>query len=117
MSHSSGTEEEYDELTQLLEDIATYRRDVLTVLNNEKEAKKKKEEEDKKRAEEMRTAAMETLSSRCIPPSSWHSDAYFHNMYTCLRLQKENARKKHQETPQLYPMTLMMKRRMSFHQV
>ena len=38
----SGTEEEYDELTQLLEDIFTYRRDVLAALSKEKEEKKKK---------------------------------------------------------------------------
>lgn len=61
--HSSGTEE-YDKLTQLLEDIHTCRRDVLTILDKDKE-EKKKEMEDKKQAEEMRTAAMETLSRKC----------------------------------------------------
>lgn len=58
----SGTEEEYDELTQLLEDIFTYRRDVLAALSKEKEEKKKKELCEKKQAEDMRESAMETLS-------------------------------------------------------
>lgn len=62
----SGTEEDYSELTVLLEDIASYQRDVIGALNREKEGKKKKEMEDKQQGEEMRKAAMETLSSECV---------------------------------------------------
>lgn len=50
----SGTEVDYSELTQLLEDIAFHQRDIIAVLNKEKEGKKKKEMEDKQRGEEMR---------------------------------------------------------------
>ena len=49
----SGTEEDYGELTQLLEDISTYRRDVLTALNKAKQEKKQKEQDDKAKGEEM----------------------------------------------------------------
>ena len=41
--YRSGTEEEYDELSQMLEDIASYQRDVVAVLNQEKKEKKRKE--------------------------------------------------------------------------
>ena len=62
--YRSGTEEEYDELSQMLEDIASYQRNVSAVLNQEKKEKKKKELEDKKNAEVMRNSAMETMSSK-----------------------------------------------------
>ena len=45
--YMSGTEEEYDELSQMLEDIALYQHNVLAVLNQEKKKRKKKELEDK----------------------------------------------------------------------
>ena len=47
----------------MLEDIASYQRDVVAALNQEKKDKKKKEMEDKKKGEEMRNSAMETMSS------------------------------------------------------
>ena len=68
----SGTEEDYGELTQLLEDIFTYRRDVLPVLNKEKQERQKQEkqkQEDKKQAEAMRKSAMETFSRKLVNPS------------------------------------------------
>lgn len=48
----------------MLEDIASYQRDVLAALNQEKEKKKKKEMDDKQKGEEMRNCAMETMSSK-----------------------------------------------------
>ncbi|XP_068743269.1 DNA ligase 1-like isoform X2 [Montipora capricornis] len=62
----SGTEEEYSELSQLLQDISTYRRDMeenKAKTSKEKEQKKKKEREDKKMGEEIRKKAMEGLAS------------------------------------------------------
>ncbi|KAK3732011.1 hypothetical protein QZH41_016892, partial [Actinostola sp. cb2023] len=59
----SGTEEDCNELTGLLDDILTYRRD-MEELKKEKEVKKKKEIEDKKKGEEMRNAAMVGLAKR-----------------------------------------------------
>ncbi|XP_068739798.1 uncharacterized protein [Montipora capricornis] len=63
----SGTEEEYSELSQLLQDISTYRRDMeenKAKTAKEKEQKKKKEREDKKMGEEIRKKAMEGLASK-----------------------------------------------------
>lgn len=60
----SGTEEDYSELTQLLQDIAEYERDVAEAQRNEKQLKKKKEEEEKRQAQEMRNQAMMTVSSK-----------------------------------------------------
>ena len=48
----SGTEENYSELTQLLEDIFTYQRDVQTALSTKKEANKK-DLDGKQMAQEM----------------------------------------------------------------
>lgn len=62
----SGTEEEYTELQQLLQDIEVYTRDIAAVRDHQKESSRKKDEEDKKKGEEMRKAAMEGLSSMCI---------------------------------------------------
>ena len=62
----SGTEEEYDELTQLLEDIYTFRKDAEETQKKEKENKKQKEKEDKRKAEEMREAALLSLGSKFI---------------------------------------------------
>ena len=62
----SGTEEEYSELSQLLQDISTYRRDMeeyKAKTAKDKEQKKKKEREDKKMGEEIRKKAMEGLVS------------------------------------------------------
>ena len=60
----SGTEEEYTELVQLLEDISTYQRDMQSAILQHKEEKKQKEMSDKSIGEEMRKAAMETLSRK-----------------------------------------------------
>ena len=60
----SGTEEEYTELAQLLEDISTYMNDVMEMKTKEKQEKKKKERDDKIKAEYMRKAAMEGMASR-----------------------------------------------------
>ena len=62
----SGTEEEYSELSQLLQDISTYRRDMeeyKAKTAKDKVQKKKKEREDKKMGEEIRKKAMEGLVS------------------------------------------------------
>ena len=62
----SGTEEEYGELEQLLEDISSYMEDFAIQKAETKEKrdqKKRKEEEDKRKGLEMRRAAMEGLSS------------------------------------------------------
>ena len=62
----SGTEEEYDELSQLLEDIYTFRKDAEETQKKEKENKKQKEKEDKRKATEMRDAALLSLGSKFI---------------------------------------------------
>ena len=62
----SGTEEEYDELSQLLEDIYTLRKDAEETQKKEKENKKRKEKEDKRKAAEMRDAALLSLGSKFI---------------------------------------------------
>ena len=49
-NHRSGTDEEYGELTQLLEDISTYMRDFEELKTKEKDEKKKKEADDKSKA-------------------------------------------------------------------
>ena len=63
----SGTEEEYGELNQLLEDISSYRRDMKELKEKEameKEQKKKKEAADQIAGTEMRRKAMEGLGSK-----------------------------------------------------
>ena len=63
---SSGTEEEYSELQQFLEDISSYMRDfraIRAAQAEERAALLIKVEEDKRKAEEMRCAAMEWMSS------------------------------------------------------
>ena len=62
----SGTEEEYDELSQLLEDIYTFRKDAEETQKKEKENKKQKEKEDKRKAAEMRDVALLSLGSKFI---------------------------------------------------
>ena len=63
----SGTEEDYGELSQLLEDISTYRRDCVEAKQIEKEKKMRKEEADRKQAEHIRNSAMGNLGgSRLI---------------------------------------------------
>lgn len=60
----SGTEEEYTELTQLLEDIMTYRRDMEDLKRKEKEEKNRKEELKNKKGQEMRAAAVSKMCSK-----------------------------------------------------
>lgn len=62
-NYRSGTEEEYGELTQLLEDISTHMRDFEELKAKEKDKKKKKEAVDKSKAEEMSRAASEGMAS------------------------------------------------------
>ena len=62
----SGTEEEYSELSQLLEDILLYRRDMADLKAREKEERKKKERGDKQQGLEMRQAAMQGMSSKFL---------------------------------------------------
>ena len=63
--YSSGTEEEYTELCQLLEYIASYVKDCDELKKENVKMRKKKEAEDKQKGEEMRKAAMEGLASKC----------------------------------------------------
>ncbi|XP_028410542.1 stress response protein NST1-like [Dendronephthya gigantea] len=60
----SGTEEEYTELTQLLEDIMTCRRDMEDLKRKEKEEKNRKEELKNKKGQEMRAAAVSKMCKR-----------------------------------------------------
>ena len=54
--YRSGTEEQYTDVHQLLDDMQSYIDDMQQTKNN-----KKKEEEDKKKGIELRDKAMETL--------------------------------------------------------
>ena len=62
----SGTEEEYTELQQLLEDISAYNTDFQAHREEEQKLAVLKKTDDKKRSEEMRKAAMEGMSSMFI---------------------------------------------------
>ena len=72
----SGTEEEYGQLSQLLEDIYTFRKDSVEMQKKERESKKQKEKDDKRKAEEMRDAAMVGLGSKLKVNSLYLTD-YF----------------------------------------
>ena len=72
----SGTEEEYGQLSQLLEDIYTFRKDSEEMQRKERENKKQKEKDDKRKAEEMRDAAMVGLGSKLKVNSLYRTD-YF----------------------------------------
>ena len=61
MLSKSGTEEEYNELHQLIKDISSYREDFLEKKEKENGAAMLKRERDKQRGEEMRDAAMRYL--------------------------------------------------------
>lgn len=60
----SGTEEDYTELSQLLEDIVIYRIDMQDTKIREQENKKQKEKKDREKALEMRSAALSGMSSK-----------------------------------------------------
>ena len=66
----SGTEEEFTEIEQLLEDICTYNEDFEVVVKREEESKLARKKEDKKKGEEMRLAAMTTISQRYTKSAS-----------------------------------------------
>ena len=57
----SGTEEEYSELAQLLEDVTTYQSDLAT---KKLCAPKRKDELDREKGLQMRNAAMVTHASK-----------------------------------------------------
>ena len=62
----SGTEENYTELQQLLEDIKEYNNDFEAGREEEQKSARKKKAADKKKGEEMRKAAMEGISRMLI---------------------------------------------------
>ena len=62
----SGTEDEYTELHQLLEDIYTFRKDTEELEKKEKDNKKQKEQSDREKGEQMREEAMMGMSSEFI---------------------------------------------------
>ena len=57
----SGTEEDYNELNQLMEDAASYLTDMQKEEVSKKITKKAKDDEDKQKGIELRDAAMKTL--------------------------------------------------------
>ena len=71
----SGTEEEYSELHQLLEDIQTYRSDCVEFVNKEKKNRINKEKEDKEKGEELRRLALTGMASEFIVNHSF--DYYY----------------------------------------
>ena len=70
MLSRSGTEEEYSELHQLIEDISSYREDFLEKKEEENRAAMLKRERDKQRGEEMRDAATRSLSGEIYMSST-----------------------------------------------
>ena len=60
----SGTEEEYSELSQLLQDIWTYRRNMEDLKRKEKEEKNRIEDMKNKKGQDMRAAAMRKMCSK-----------------------------------------------------
>lgn len=59
----SGTEEEYTELAELLEDIRSYQRDFEEKAAEEKKSADEKKRQERRKGEEMRRLAMEGMSS------------------------------------------------------
>ena len=59
----SGTEENFNELQQLLEDIYTFKRDQEDLKKREKEKKKQKDLDEHEKALAMRSAALSGLAS------------------------------------------------------
>lgn len=60
----SGSEEDFNELQQLLEDIYTFKRDEEELRQRKKEDKKQKEKEDHQKAIDMRSAALSGMNSK-----------------------------------------------------
>ncbi|XP_022806465.1 stress response protein NST1-like [Stylophora pistillata] len=70
----SGTEEEYSELIQLLEDINTFRKDMEDEAKKAYETKRRKEKDDREKGEEMREAALIGMAKRENATSSSSSE-------------------------------------------
>jgi hypothetical protein len=64
LTFRSGTQEDYNELSQLLEGIISFRRDFAEQKEIEKEQKRKKEEDDRNKGEVMKNAAMTRMGSK-----------------------------------------------------
>jgi hypothetical protein len=63
----SGTEEEYTELQQLLEDVSTYKRDIQELKDTKAKGRAKRKEKEKEKVEkglEMREAALIGMTSK-----------------------------------------------------
>ena len=77
----SGTEEDYTELSELLEDISVYQRDFAILKEEEKKKESEKKDDDKRKGEQMRQAAMEGVARRFY---SVHAYCYLplHNHFT-----------------------------------
>lgn len=60
----SGTEEEYAQLSQLLEDISVYQRDFAVLKEEEKKKESLRKDCDRRKGEQMRQAAVEGRSRR-----------------------------------------------------
>ena len=60
--YRSGTEEEYTELQQLLDDIVSYTEAFDLLAQKEEEQKVTQKKEERKKGEEMRQAAMMSMS-------------------------------------------------------
>lgn len=64
--YRSGTEEEYDELAQLLQDILDYQNDFEERRAEEHKSVTNRKSADKKKGQDMRKAALEGMSSMLI---------------------------------------------------
>ena len=106
----SGTEEEYSELHQLLEDISSYLKDfnaVRVAQAAERASQLKKAEEDKRKGEEMRRAAMEGRSSESTDCFMFNSLCVCLSSLLDLLYREETIRRKSSNTTKfrkvLYP--------------
>ena len=77
----SGTEEEYSELSQLLDDILSYQKDFEALREEEKKREKSKKENERKQGEMMRQTAMEGRTSMyviyAIKCFMFHASSYY----------------------------------------
>lgn len=90
----SGTEEDFGELQQLLEDISTYMKDfeaLKAAQAAQKVVAQKKVEDDKQRGEEMRKAAMLRPASESIWLHSCHIDIMQNVIFYLFVLQKDDT--------------------------
>ena len=63
----SGTEEEYTELQQLLDDINSFKRDMEELKYKEIMKKKQKQKQDREKGLQMREAALSGMASKSFP--------------------------------------------------